>query len=221
VLPAGDQISPQIRAGLPTVAVRIPHHPLALALLEHAGPLVAPSANLSGRPSATTPGHVEEDFGSGFPVLDGGACQRGLESTILGLHDGVWEVFRLGSIPPEAFQQVLGYIPGELKLGKGENPLCPGQLYRHYAPKARLFLSTDSISCEAIVGYTDRSYPKGPRFYPLGSSEDPIEVSKNLYDTLRQLDQQNISTAWVDMRIPQTGLWKTIIERLEKAAVRL
>lgn len=218
VLPCKDNIPEKIRAGLPTAAFRIPNHPLTLKLLKSVGPVVAPSANLSGRPSATTPEHVEEDFGENFPVLDGGACIRGLESTILGYHEGSWEVYRLGAIPAEAFFDILGYIPGVLKLKKGENPLCPGQLYRHYAPKAHLALSEEFVPCQVIIGYSNRKYPEGYEVLHLGHSDNPIEVSQNLYSVLRKLDQQNIDSAWVDMRIPNEGIWSTIIERLQKAA---
>lgn len=218
VLPCKDNIPLNVRAGLPTAAFRIPNHPLTLNLLKAVGPIVAPSANLSGKPSATSPEHVEDDFGSDFPVLNGGVCTRGLESTILGYNAGRWEIYRLGVIPAEAFFDVLGYIPGVLKLRKGENPLCPGQLYRHYAPKAHLALSKDFIPCEVIIGYSDRTYPEGYKVFYLGRSDNPMEVSQNLYGILRKLDQLKIDSAWVDMRIPTDGLWSTIMERLQKAA---
>ncbi len=218
VLPCKENIPEKVRAGLPTAAFRIPNHPLTLNLLKAVGPVVAPSANLSGRPSATSPEHVEDDFGADFPVLNGGVCMRGLESTILGYHAGRWEVYRLGAIPAEAFFDVLGYIPGILKLRKGENPLCPGQLYRHYAPKARLALSKDFVPCEVIIGYSDRAYPEDYKVFYLGRSDNPLEVSQTLYGILRKLDQLKIDSAWVDMRIPTGGIWSTIIERLQKAA---
>ncbi len=213
VLPAAPNIPEKVRAGLPTAAFRIPEHPLTLNLLRAIGPLAAPSANMSGRPSSTAPSHVETDFGADFPVLDGGVCTRGLESTILGMHEGEWKILRLGSIPPEAFKSVLGYIPEV-----GNQVLCPGQLYRHYAPQAHLVLSEEYVPCEAIVGYSNRHYPERHPLFSLGHSDNPIAVSQSLYDTLRQLDQRNISSAWVDMRIPKSGLWLTIAERLQKAA---
>src|SRR3984957_7402842 len=129
-----SKIPGNARANLPTAAFRVPNHPLALDLLREVGTLVMPSANLSGRPSSTCPEHVEADFGIDFPILDGGPCKQGLESTIL-IYQSQWEIIRLGALEPEIFTEVLGYTPEIAGLDKMGNPLCPGQLYRHYAPR--------------------------------------------------------------------------------------
>lgn len=216
VLPVREEAVPEkVRAGLSTAAFRVPHHPLARELLQLAGPLVMPSANVSGRPSATSPEHVEGDFGIEFPVLDGGACERGLESTILIAKDGEWRVIRQGALPPEAFGEVLGYVPG-VEAPNSKAPLCPGQLYRHYAPKAHLRLR-DSFAegmTGIVLGYSGRAYPPGLRVIALGTLSNAEEVAENLYRTLRLLDQEGIVEAWVDSDVPREGLWKTIIERL-------
>lgn len=217
VLPANEKVPLMARAGLPTAAFRIPNHEITHELLKMVGPIVAPSANLSGRPSATKPEHVEEDFGEDLAVLEGGSCQKGVESTILGMSEGQWKVYRQGSIPSEAFAEVLGYIPDVLKLEKDKAPLCPGQLYRHYAPKAKLRVSGEPLDGEVVVGFADRNY-SGKKIFILGHSDKPEEVAQNLYAILRQLDQEHIKAAWVDMNFPRYGLWQTIAERLKKAA---
>jgi L-threonylcarbamoyladenylate synthase len=221
VLPAINESVPSlVRANLDTVAFRIPNHPLILQVLSKVGPLVMPSANLSGKPSSTRLEHVEDDFGKEFPVLDGGECHRGVESTILMHPIDRWEILRRGALPPKIFEKLLGYIPTVNEVVGEEHPLCPGQLYRHYAPQATLILNP-RISAGAVgtvLGFCDRSYPLSCRVFSLGSSTNSEEVAKNLYDTLRLLDQEGVQMAWVDTEFPMEGLWTTIAERLRKAA---
>ncbi|MBA2728126.1 MAG: threonylcarbamoyl-AMP synthase [Parachlamydiaceae bacterium] len=221
VLPINADAVPAVaRANLSTAAFRIPNHTLALKLIELAGPLVMPSANLSGRPSATTPEHVEIDFGRSFPVLDGGKCSRGLESTIVIFIEDQWHIIRLGSLSANDFLPVLGYAPTYLQKKTDAKPLCPGQLYRHYAPKAKLTMKTtfDENFQGVIVGFSDRVYPKGASLIYLGSSREPLTVAENLYSVLRNLDAFGITSAFVDCNYPQEGLWVTISERLSKAS---
>jgi L-threonylcarbamoyladenylate synthase len=211
----------RIRAGLPTAAFRIPDHKLARSVLLQAGPLVMPSANLSGKPSSTTVHHVENDFGKTFPVLDGGACRHGVESTILCWGpDNKWVIIRLGAISPSDFKPVLGYMPEVVIAGKEEiTPICPGQLHRHYAPAAVLHLTTsfEQSPLSAIVGFEGRKYPKHDRFYSFGN-DDPSTALERLYAILRQIDQDGVSEAFVDVDFPKSGLWLTLKERLIKAA---
>lgn len=220
LLPAEKDWVPSIvRAGLDSVAFRIPSHFVTLQVLANVGPLVMPSANLSGRPSATRPEHVENDFGLDFPVLDGGPCHRGVESTILTYTGKRWEIVRLGALTPDVFTPLLGYEPRVNEDVNEEQPICPGQLYRHYAPHAKLLLSQNIPQgfSGVIVGFSDRKYPETERVIHLGSTADPEEVAKNLYRVLRQLDSEGVKTAWVDTNFPEHGLWGTIAERLHKA----
>ncbi len=216
-----ERIPSLVRAGLPTAGFRIPSPLLTRSLLQATGPLVMPSANLSGRPSATCPEHVEEDFGSDFPVLDGGRCPKGVESTILFYQGVEWVILRLGALSPESFEPVLGYQPRVITKQPGM-PLCPGQLFRHYAPRARLWLGKERPKRENaeerafVLGFKERDYP-GCRVIMLGSLKDPGEVAENLYRCLRQLDQEGAAEAWVDSDFPRDGLWQTIHERLERA----
>lgn len=218
VLPVHSQTIPSIvRAGLDTAGFRIPNHPLTLELMKEVGPLVMPSANLSGRPSATKVIHVEEDFGLDFPILDGGHCKNGIESTILYFKENRWQILRLGSLPAEEFEKILGYRPQVLEVRKEEKPLCPGQLFRHYAPKAKLILGECEGSISTILGFEEKDYPKGKKVYYLGSLYHPESVAENLYAVLRQLDNEGVKQVAVDDDFPREGLWLTIAERLKKA----
>lgn len=227
ILPVNTQKVPSIaRAELETCAFRIPSHPIAQQLLEHVWPLVAPSANLSGRPSSTKAEHVEADFGQAFPVLDGGFAIHGVESTIIAHIENQWQIVRQGAISQEALALHLGYVPEKndsKKQSLSEKPLCPGQLFRHYAPNARLVLSEQPYSkgmAEIVVGFSDRHYPGATKVYSLGSSQNSQEAAFSLYDVLRRLDLDGVVSAWVDMQLPKDGLWQTIHERLSRAANR-
>lgn len=219
VLDAKLEVIPTIvRAGLPTSAFRVPGYDLTHRLLELTGPLVMPSANLSGRPSSTCVEHVEEDFGKKFPVLDGEVCRKGLESTILYFNQGKWSIVRQGVLASEMFEPVLGYAPEAMDKDPKAVPLCPGQLYRHYAPRARLHLAGSPPIQGVIIGFSDRVYPAGSRLLSLGNSNDPEMAAHRLYAVLRQLDEEEINAAWVDMQFVDEGLWSTLKERLQKAA---
>lgn len=210
-----------VRANLPTAGFRVPELALTRQLIRETGPLVMPSANLSGRPSATCPEHVEEDFGADFPILEGGMCSKGVESTILLYQETEWVIVRLGALAPEVFTSILGYEPRVIHKTQGSQPLCPGQFFRHYAPRARLILGdpTALASAPFILGFKEhqRLYPKSAHVILLGSLAHPEEVTERLYHALRQLDQEGAAQAWVDMNFPRQGLWKTIAERLMRA----
>jgi L-threonylcarbamoyladenylate synthase len=217
VLPANTSTIPAIvRAGLATQGFRMPAHSQALALLEKTGPLVAPSANLSGKPSSVTAEHVEADFGASFPILEGEVCSKGVESTILVWQEDGWKLGRLGAIPPEAFTPILGYIP--LLATSLNAPLCPGQLFRHYAPQAKLCLGLDPSFSSLVLGFSERDYSLFKEKLFWARSDQPEEALKNLYPLLRYLDSQKIEKACLDISVPQAGLWLTFLERLSKAA---
>lgn len=221
VLPAVPSTVPEgARAGLPTAAFRMPDHEVTLEILRQVGPLVAPSANPSGSPSATSPRHVEEDFGDVVPVVDGGVCPAGVESTIVLFCDGLWKIGRLGALTAEQLATVLGYAPEVVSAKVKEQPLCPGSLYRHYAPEAKLVLGSEEYSgaIPLVVGFSDRNYPGAERVLAMGKSTDPDEVLHHLYETLRLLDRIGATQAWVDIDVPHTGLWATYLERIRRAA---
>jgi len=222
VLPIREEaVLPIVRAGLPSAAFRMPDHPQTQALIARVGPLVAPSANKSGLPSATTPEHIEQDFGSDLGILDATTfCRHGLESTILIWQDE-WRLGRPGAIDVDAVTSVIGYMP--VPHEPGAQPLCPGQLFRHYAPKARLTLqdSWDERKADrynGVLGFSDRAYPGAACVIPMGSSTDPGAVASCLYAALRDLDRQALRSVYVDIRVPPTAPWLAILDRLKKAA---
>lgn len=211
-------VAPMIRADLPTVAFRMPAHPLTRQIITETGPLVMPSANLSGKPSATTRAHVEADFGQSLPVLDGGACEAGIESTIAIYRDNGWQIIREGALALERISEVVVVKFREDTFK--EQPICPGQKYRHYAPRTKL---TPTVSIPedydgAIVGYSDRTYPSQAKMFLLGKSTDEHELGTNLYAVLRSLDESKVNEAVVDLDLPATGLFHTLRERLLKAS---
>ena len=215
-----DKVPSIVCANLPTAAFRIPAHDLTLEVLASTGPLVMPSANLSGFPSSTSAEHVEQDFGLHFPVLNGGPCQKGLESTILYYQTTSWLMLRRGALTSADLEKVLGYQPQTVTITNSDKPLCPGQLFRHYAPKAKLILGDYAMIEDApyILGFNEKIYPATSKVLYLGSIEDAAQVAAHLYDALRQLDLENASWAWVDMDFPDQGLWKTIADRLTRAS---
>lgn len=210
----GADISPLVTAGLPTVAIRIPAHPLAQRLLQvFAGPVAAPSANPSGRISPTRASHVTQGLsGRIAAVLDGGPCAVGLESTIV-LADPDPVLLRPGGIPVEALEACLGE---PLTIGgDGVKPTSPGQLAAHYAPEAALRLkATGANPGEILVGF---GRVKGA--LTLSDSGDLVEAAARLFHALREADalagpQGRIAFA----PIPETGLGRAINDRLRRAA---
>lgn len=208
-------VSPLVTAGLATVAVRVPAHPLAQRLLRaFGGPVAAPSANLSGRVSPTEAGHVLDGLsGRIAAVLDGGACKVGLESTIL-VADPDPVLLRPGGVPVEALEAVLGRPVGLLDPS-GDKPTAPGQLASHYAPEATLRLNaTDARDGEVLVGF-------GPVKGALSLSEtgDLVEAAARLFRLLRTADQMAGSGGRIAFApVPEAGLGRAINDRLRRAA---
>ncbi len=207
-------VSPLVTAGLPSVAVRVPAHPLAQALLRaFGGPVAAPSANPSGRVSPTRAEHVLDGLsGRIAAVLDGGACAVGLESTIL-ITDPEPLLLRPGGLPVEALEAALGL---QLQAaGDGAKPTAPGQLASHYAPAARVRLdATQAGPGEVLVGF-------GPvaGALSLSTTGDLVEAAARLFHVLRQADRlagPGGSIAFAP--VPETGLGRAINDRLRRAA---
>jgi L-threonylcarbamoyladenylate synthase len=216
VLPlrADAGISALVTAGLATVAVRVPAHPLAQRLLRaFGGPVAAPSANPSGGVSPTEAGHVLDGLsGRIAAVLDGGACQVGLESSIV-LADPKPILLRPGGVPVEALEVVLGQ---PVAHGSTEGkPVAPGQLASHYAPRAAVRLNADkALEGEILVGF-------GPVKGVLSLSEtgDLIEAAARLFARLRDADRLAGPDGHIAFApVPETGLGLAINDRLRRAA---
>jgi L-threonylcarbamoyladenylate synthase len=131
-----DKVLDLITGGLDSVAIRMPNHPVALRLIDLAGPLVAPSANTSGRPSPTNPEHVREDFGNSLPVVEGGQCEIGLESTVLDMTGPIPEILRPGFITPGEIEKKTGIRVATGSQKNADAPRSPGLKYSHYSPAA-------------------------------------------------------------------------------------
>lgn len=208
-------LSALVTAELETVAIRVPAHPLAVALLRaFGGPLAAPSANPSGRISPTRAAHVLEGLSGRIgAVIDGGACAVGVESTILGLADTP-ELLRPGGIPVEALEAALGiHLP---RSGDTHKPSAPGQLASHYAPNAAVRLdAADRRPGEIRLGFGADSHAD----LTLSGSGDLVEAAANLFHLLRAADAlAGPDGAIAIAPIPEHGLGRAINDRLRRAA---
>ncbi|TNC51519.1 threonylcarbamoyl-AMP synthase [Rubellimicrobium rubrum] len=214
VLPVreGAGLSPLVMAGLPTVALRAPAHPVARDLLRAVGrPLAAPSANPSGRVSPTTVGHVLAGLSGRIDaVLDGGPCPVGVESTILAL-DPVPRLLRAGGLPVEALEEALAQ-----PIVVDTDPArvaAPGQLASHYAPQGRVRLRvTAADPGEILLGFGPVSGD-----LTLSASGDLAEAAANLFGCLHRLDAMGAERIAV-APIPERGLGRAINDRLRRAA---
>jgi L-threonylcarbamoyladenylate synthase len=209
----GSGIADLVTAGLPTLAVRVPAHPPALALLRaFGGPVAGPSANPSGRISPTTAEHVLEGLGGRISaVLDGGPCPVGLESTIVGLAGDSPALLRHGGLPIEAIQAALGHPLAAASAGI----TAPGQLASHYAPNARLRLDAEAPRPgELWLGF-GRCPGADLNLSPTG---DLHEAAANLFAHLRALDARTSGGTIAVAPVPRAGLGRAINDRLARAA---
>ena len=210
-LAQGHDLSPLVTAGLRTVALRVPSHAGARALLrEFGGPVAAPSANPSGRISATTAAHVLAGLeGRIDAVLDDGPCPVGLESTIVGLDETVPRLLRAGGLPSEAIEAALGAPLGQAADGKVS---APGQLASHYAPDASMRLNAAAKGAgEVMLGFG-----KVDGDLNLSARGDLVEAAANLFGHLHQLDAVGRPIAVAP--VPEHGLGTAINDRLRRAA---
>ena len=204
-------------AGLDTVAVRVPAHSVARALLAtFGGPIVAPSANRSGHVSPTSAVHVLTDLRGRIDlIIDAGPCKVGVESTIISCA-GEPTLLRPGGLPREAIERALG---GPLAVASGdeEAPPAPGMLASHYAPKALLRLEADGAQPgEALLAFGQTPEFSGPTLN-LSPRGDLIEAATNLFSHLRALDAYGVKRIAV-MKVPHDGLGEAINDRLKRAA---
>jgi L-threonylcarbamoyladenylate synthase len=214
----GCPIADLATAGLDTIAVRVPAHPVAQALLRAANlPIAAPSANRSGHVSPTTAAHVEADLGGRVAIiLDAGATQLGLESTVVDATGELPTVLRLGAAPREALARVLGR-PVEV-AGGAAMPASPGMLARHYAPATRLRLGAcDVREGEALLAFGPNAPEHPGPAINLSASGDLAEAAASLFAALRALDAAGAEAIAV-MPIPDKGLGEAINDRLRRAA---
>ena len=236
-----DAVPYETTGGLDTVAVRMPSHPTALALIrEGGGYIAAPSANTSGRPSPTLAEHVYEDLKGKIPmILDGGAVGIGIESTIIDLSEEIPMILRPGYITKEMLSEVIGEVkddPGFASADPNVHPKAPGMKYRHYAPKAELTIvegeikeviaKINSLAAEkleeglkvGIIGTeeTVECYPSGD-VKSIGTREDEATIAGSLYGILREFDNDGVDYIYSEA-FATGGIGSAIMNRLLKAA---
>ena len=224
VLPAAKFIPTEVTAGLDSVAIRAPAHPIAQALLLQCEfPLAAPSANLSGRPSPTTASHVQKTLGGRITaILDGGPTSVGIESTVLDLRPEQPRILRHGGISASSIEQVIGSLN---KLESPADAASPGLRHHHYQPigiKIEL-LDAESISdlwdsVSGIACWPELASKLGTRNAPLWVMPDTAaEYAAALYKTLYQIEESGVGKVLVEQP-PETGEWAAILDRLRRAA---
>jgi L-threonylcarbamoyladenylate synthase len=230
VLPKQETVSDLVSAGLPTVALRVPNHPLTLELLEAVDfPVAAPSANPFGFVSPTTAQHVVDQLGEKIDyVLDGGACQVGLESTIVGFPGGVATVLRKGGLPVERIEEILGHSV-VVKTHSNSQPEAPGMLSRHYSPGVAMLLMEKTASLPAypsgsaaiIFGKNNNvlSEESELKVFNLSPEGDLNEAARSLFAVLRTISQGSYPLVMA-FPVPEEGLGLAINDRLRRAAAR-
>ena len=226
VLKRNAKIPDIVTSGKSTVAVRVPDHKLTLDLLKKLDfPLAAPSANPFGSISPTSAEHVFNYFNDELEViLDGGNCDRGIESTIIGFENNQAILFRHGSLPLEEIEKITGQIVHKIK--NDNNPIAPGMLTKHYAPKTTTYF-TNKVE-DLIKSFNDKKIGvlvfKNKIFSPkifhqeiLSIDGNIKEAASNLYNALHRLDKLNLDLI-ISEKFPNEDLGKTINDRLERAA---
>jgi len=226
-------IAESVTAGIGTVGLRMPDHPVALRLLRMlGGPLAAPSANRSGKPSPTEAAHVLHDLDGKIPfILDGGATGVGVESTVLDMTAVPPAILRPGGITAEMIEAVIGPVRTETGLAEAEAPKAPGMKYMHYSPDAPVWLveadgnalrkairefSSDGGRV-AVIGPDELKTEEAEWYIATGPYADPGSLASHLYGALRACDD-TAATVILAVETPAEGVGLAVMNRLRKAA---
>jgi len=235
ILPKSDRISAVVSGGLSTVAVRMPSHPVARAIINSAGvPLAAPSANTSGKPSPTTAQHVKDDMDGKIDcIVDAGPCSVGVESTVVSLAGEKPRLLRPGGVTPAMLKNVLGDIDIDdavfHQLAAGQTAASPGMKYKHYAPKAQVTILKGSLQqfCDyvelhktpdtlALCFDGEEALLSVPAI-PFGKASDGKSQAANIFAALRDVDRRGAGQVFA--RFPQMdGVGLAVFNRLVRAA---
>lgn len=233
VLPKSNIIPNEVSAGLSTVAIRFPSHPVAHELIAKSSPIAAPSANLSGSPSPTTVRHVLEDMdGRIDAIIDGGDCDVGVESTVITLADEIPTLLRPGGITLEQLREEIGEVkvhPAVLKsLENGMTAASPGMKYKHYSPKAKVILlrGSEQAFCEYIKANSDDKtavlcYEEEKNSFKnnivLGKKDDDASHAHRLFTCLREADEKGYTCVYAHCPKPE-GIGLAVYNRILRAA---
>ena len=215
-----------VTADKPTVAVRIPSHPMALALLQQLNfPLAAPSANPFTTISSTTAQHVKEYFDKDLDIiLDGGECTKGIESTIVGFTGDDVIIYRLGTITETDLEKIVGEV--SIYIGQDDKPIAPGMLIKHYSPKTKTVLLENDVNIQlnnlankkigALVFNKKIDDERIVEQEILSKASNLEKAAKNLYAALHRLDKSDLAIILIEL-LPNEGIGKSINDRLRKA----
>ena len=235
IMPKGDRIPDEVSCGLETVAVRMPSHTAARAIISAAGvPLAAPSANLSGSPSPTTAQHVIDDmWGRADAIVDGGMCDVGVESTVVSLVGDKPRLLRPGGISLEQLESVLGEVEVDravlAELEPGQQAASPGMKYKHYSPEASVvlvkgsfdkfaeYVNTNAADGTVALCFEGEEASLSVPSVTYGRKNDPASQAKHIFDALRTVDK--IGAKQVFARFPENeGMGLAVFNRLLRAA---
>jgi L-threonylcarbamoyladenylate synthase len=224
LLPKKAIVPDLVSSGLPQVAIRVPNHLLTLQLLQQLNfPLAAPSANPFGYISPTEPSHVAKQLGEKVNyILDGGICEVGIESTIVGLEEGELCVYRLGGLSVEEIEKAVGHV--ELRINHSSNPKAPGQLKSHYAPRKLLKIGDLETMIKeqrekkiALIYFGKNNYhASNIQHFPLSEKGDLREAALNLFRVLREADESNNDIILCE-KLPDIDLGRAVNDRLQRA----
>jgi L-threonylcarbamoyladenylate synthase len=228
-------LSERVTAGLDSVGIRMPDHPVALALIEAADlPIAAPSANVSGRPSPTTAHHVAHDLdGKISGIIDGGETGVGVESTVIDCTSEIPVILRPGGVTREQLEEAAGPVAVDPSLAEGEGaPKSPGMKYTHYAPDAPLILAegkkewiqsvidgkrSDGLKVGMLTTEENKNFYQADKILVCGSRLDLSSVAHSLYDVLRSFNESNVDIIFSET-FPTEGVGMAVMNRLQKAA---
>lgn len=226
-------IAESVTVGRGTVGLRMPDHPVALKLLRLlGGPLAAPSANRSGKPSPTKASHVSRDLDGRIPfILDGGATGVGVESTVIDMTVTPPAILRPGGVTVEMIESVIGPVRSEIRVEEAEAPRAPGMKYMHYSPDAPVWLiepnekqieqAVQALINEgkkvAVIGPDELKTDKPSWYFATGAHADPHQLAANLYDALRNCDETEADVI-LAVEVPSEGMGLAVMNRLKKAA---
>ena len=226
LLPKKNIIPDLVTSGLPQVAVRIPNHKLTLQLLENLDfPLAAPSANPFGYVSPTTAAHVEAQLKNKVDyILDGGVCDVGIESTIVGFENNAITIYRLGGLAIEDIEQIVGKV--NVQINHSSNPTAPGMLKSHYAPKKPLFIGdvddfikNNSTKKIGVISFCKDYHVAKNHSKILSPTSDLKEAAHNLFSAIRELDDSDVEVIIAE-KFPDNFLGRAINDRLQRAAAK-
>tara|TARA_Y100001936_G_C16055745_1_gene660870 strand:- start:111 stop:1061 length:951 start_codon:yes stop_codon:yes gene_type:complete len=218
-MPIESQISAIATSNLQSVALRVPSHPVALNILkEYKKPIAAPSANLSGTVSATMASHVFNDFGDDIEmIIDGDQCTHGIESTIVDVRSDNVQILREGAITKD---QIFKIIKSNLDIYAGSRILAPGQLEKHYSPKAKVRINAKKPNADEYFITLGREHEEThTNTINLSKAGDLHEFAYKLYACLRDLDSKNVKKVAISP-IPDQGIGTAINDRIKRASKR-